>query len=242
MVRLFVGILLLGTAVLVAGCAVPWVGTVFVQGSGNLESRTFDFSDFTEVEGQGTFRVVIAQGDEYAVEVSADDNAWEQLDVRQVGERVIFGTRGIVTFNDVTLEATVTMPTLEEFHLSGAYVGRFNGFDSGEDFRALLSGASRIEGDLEAGNINLELSGASRATIVGSGENLTLNASGASQADLEELAVVDATVELSGASRAVVAPAGTLNVEASGASNLQYVGSPRMGAINTSGASNVTQR
>ena len=66
--------------------------------------------------------------------------------------------------------------------------------------------------------------------------------SGASNLNLESFPVNDATVTVSGASHAVVNPSGTLNVDASGASSLQYIGNPNLGTINTSGASTVNRK
>ena len=238
----FVMVALLLVVCLLAGCAVPGLGTVGVVGSGTLETRTFDFADFTEVEAQSAFRVTLTQGDTFSVEVTADDNVWDVLDVRQVGERVILGPEQFTGFTNVTLEATITMPALEELQLSGATTASLNGFASTEPFAAELSGASRVEGQMEAGATTIGLSGASRALLVGSGANLMLDASGASNADLEEFAVDDATVTLSGASKAVVNASGTLNADASGASGLSYVGNPTMGAVETSGASTVNPR
>jgi hypothetical protein len=47
---------------------------------------------------------------------------------------------------------------------------------------------------------------------------------------------------LSGASHAVINLTGTLNVNASGASSLQYIGEPTLGNIITSGASTVNRK
>jgi hypothetical protein len=236
---LFVSLFVL---LLLAACTVPGLNASMVTGSGTPESRTFDFSDFTEVEAQSAFRVTITQGDSFSVEVTADDNVWTVLDIRQVGERVILGPRQFTGFTNATLDAVITMPALEELHLSGASTASFTDFASSEPFVGEVSGASRMEGQIEAAAVTLTVSGASRALLVGSGESLTASASGASQLDLEEFTIGDATIELSGASRGVVNASGTLNVEASGASNLTYVGNPTMGSINTSGASTVGQR
>jgi hypothetical protein len=76
----------------------------------------------------------------------------------------------------------------------------------------------------------------------GTGANLTSTVSGASNLDLNNFQVANADLEVSGASHAVVNPTGTLNVNASGASSVQYVGNPTLGNIQTSGASNVNKK
>jgi hypothetical protein len=76
----------------------------------------------------------------------------------------------------------------------------------------------------------------------GTGGNLVCDVSGASNLNLENFQVTDANMNLSGASHAVVNPSGTLTADASGASSLEYVGNPTMGAINTSGGSRVNKK
>jgi hypothetical protein len=68
---------------------------------------------------------------------------------------------------------------------------------------------------------------------------MDVGASGASRVDLAEFEVVSANVQVSGASTAVVNVTGTLDVEGSGASRVEYLGSPRMGRMSISGSSSV---
>jgi len=83
------------------------------------------------------------------------------------------------------------------------------------------------------------LSGASHASLKGTAGNLRLNVSGASHADLEELQIKDANVDVDGASHATVHPSGNLQARASGASSVQYAGQPANVDKQTSGASSV---
>jgi hypothetical protein len=75
--------------------------------------------------------------------------------------------------------------------------------------------------------------------LEGRGQDLLLDVSGASHANLEEFTVQDAALDVSGASEVIVNVNGDLNVSASGASDVTYVGSPRLGDIETSGASSI---
>jgi hypothetical protein len=77
--------------------------------------------------------------------------------------------------------------------------------------------------DFELGDVNFELSGASNLDLT----NFHLN---------------DANVILSGASHVTVNLDGRLDVQASGLSNLDYLGEPTLGTINTSGGSNVNKK
>jgi DNA/RNA endonuclease YhcR with UshA esterase domain len=69
-----------------------------------------------------------------------------------------------------------------------------------------------------------------------------LDASGSSNVDLSEYQVSDANLDVSGASSVTVNPGGTLNVIASGASEVFYLGEPTLGKVDSSGSSNVEAR
>jgi hypothetical protein len=54
--------------------------------------------------------------------------------------------------------------------------------------------------------------------------------------------VQKADVEVSGASKAVINTNGTLDVNVTGASTLEYSGSPTLGKVNVTGASTLTKK
>lgn len=88
----------------------------------------------------------------------------------------------------------------------------------------------------------MEASGASSISLTGGAANLILEVSGASSVDLVSFPAIDLRAELSGASSADVNASGRLDVEASGASELSYLGNPTLGSVNTSGASTVSEK
>jgi len=212
-------------------------------GSGNVVNHEVTASGFDRVDAGAAFSVDIRQGESYSVMIRIDDNLVRCLDVYTSGGTLHIGFKPECWINNATtMEAQITMPRLAGLNLSGASHGTITGFKSSESLAVEISGASSLEGDIEAGNVRLDLSGASHATLTGSGGNLTAGASGASGIDLGSFPVKDASVQLSGASSATVYPSGRIDVEASGASHLYYLGSPTLGRVETSGASSIEGR
>lgn len=228
---------LVAVLLLAGGCGIP--GLTGLMGSRTLVTQEYDFNDFTAVETGGAFSVSIAQGDEYSVAVTVNENILPYLRVEQQGGTLTIGLENLWNYGNVTLEAEITMPELRRIHLSGASNGTVTGFASNENFSANLSGASSLAGDIAAGDVDLEGSGAAKIELTGSGENLRLNLSGASNAELGDFPVQDADVEASGASNALINPAGRLNANASGASSVHYLGSPELGTLRESGGSSI---
>jgi hypothetical protein len=193
--------------------------TRMLRGSGNLETREMDLSGFTRLDVSHAFRVYLTQSDTFRVIITADDNVWDSLEVSMWRDTLKLGFEpGAFTVQDVTHEAEISMPTLKAVELSGA---------------------SRLSGDIESGDLAVDVSGASQLTLDGSGGDLTLDASGASKVDLSQFVVGDANVDASGASQVTVNVEGRLDADASGASRVYYRGNPTLGRIDTSGASRV---
>jgi Putative auto-transporter adhesin, head GIN domain len=131
------------------------------------------------------------------------------------------------------------MPALKSLNASGASQVKAEGFSSDSSFTMEASGASRVDADLDTGNIDLNASGASHVTLKGGGQRLRAIASGASHADFTEFRAQQSSAVASGASSIKVNTKGRLDAVASGASHITYSGNPILGTINASGASSI---
>lgn len=250
---------LLALALAAAGCDMPSTGGLGqVSGSGTPVTKSYGFTGFNRVTADSGFAVTVTQGAEYAVSVTVDDNLVEEhLKVELDGETLRIGLEPLWAYRDLTLEATVTMPGLTGIEASGASTVSASGFASGDPLALTasgastmtligagagevgleLSGASRLEGELEAQELTGEISGAGAVELRGSIQRLQLDASGGSRFELLGLPAVDADLRLSGGSRGAVTVTGTLNADVSGGSRLEYAGSPQLGSVDSSGGS-----
>jgi hypothetical protein len=104
------------------------------------------------------------------------------------------------------------------------------------------SGSSDIRGSLQALDSQITLIDDSTCELSGSAGNTVIQASGASEMDAPHLVLQSADVNLDGASDATIHTDGMLNIDISGASTLNYSGSPTMGKITVSGASDINHR
>ena len=222
-----------------AGCSGLLGGLNGLKGSGNPATTEYDFTDFDEVSIESAFVGTITRGDAYHVSVTVDDNLVDSLNVRQEGNRVTIGFEQPTLLSNADLTFEITLPALSALEVSGASRVEIAGFASGETFKAEASGASRIEGDIDSGDLDAHASGASSINLIGQGGNLTAEASGASTIDLSGFTTVDANVNASGASTIIVSTTGRLDAEASGASNVRYLGQPSPIESDASGGSSI---
>ncbi|MFC2029196.1 head GIN domain-containing protein [Chloroflexota bacterium] len=221
---------------LLVGCTPPGAT---ITASGNVVTQEEAISGFDKVEVSHAFQVDIGQGETFSVVVHIDDNLLQYLEVVKQGDTLKIGLTTDRISRDSTRQAEVTMPGLTGLDLSGASQATITGFNSANALNVGLSAASYLRGDIEAGDAQLDVADASQVSLRGSAGDLTLDASGASTVDLVDFPVVNANVEAHDASEVTVNASGTLDVDASGASQVYYAGSPTLGTIDTSGESKV---
>ena len=214
-------ILIIIAAMLFTGCDVlVRVDGNDITGSGDLETRQFDFIDFTRVDIGSAFEYEIVQADTFSVSVTADDNLFDDIEVTKEGQTLKINLSPFWNFGAITLEAAITMPRLTGLESSGATRGMVSGFSSGDnldlnvsgasrvdlvemttgDVKGNISGASELEGELTTGDIDLQVSGASDIKGSLTARNVEYEVSGASKIQLDGSAD-DIVIDASGMSR-----------------------------------------
>jgi serine/threonine-protein kinase len=175
-----------------------------IVGSGQSATKTWDVSGFTGVKIESTFRAEIIKGEGFKVITSADDNILEHLRVVKEGAMLRVGLEKGSYQLKTPLKAEITLPALEDLGVSGASKSSVTGFRSDAKFRVDVSGASSLDGTINAGDADIQVSGASTVALSGSAKASHLKASGASHIKLAEFPLDLGRIELSGASTAVL--------------------------------------
>lgn len=201
-------------------------------------------SGFDKVDISQSFDVVITQGESFSVVIRVDDNLVEHLNVVKQGSTLKIGLKPNRNYiiRNATMEAEVTMPELVGLELSGNSDANLSGFESTKSLAVELSGNSDLLGDIQAGDSGFDVSGSSSVRLTGSAGDVTIDASGSSEVDLTDFPASDGTVDASGASTVIVNLSRRLNADASGSSNIYYLGDPTIGSIDTSGSSTIQPR
>lgn len=124
-----------------------------------------------------------------------------------------------------------------DMELSGAVNGRFRG--SGLGFDGELSGACRLEADLDFESCDLDCSGASGAELAGAVKNVSVDGSGACSIDARDLKAEYASVDLSGASKVKVHADKELRYDIPRSCKMTYYGDAKL--VNMSDDNNVVK-
>ena len=235
---------ILTIVVVVVVVAIVGAVSVYIQFStGNSQTQTMNFANFTAVNVGSAFKVSITQSSTFSVVITASQGMLNRIEVTQTGTTLKIDIQPGVFSGSFNAVAQITMPKLDKIVFSGATHGTASGFSSNDPFVADLSGASSLQmTNFQTGNITTELSGASSFTAVGTANNLVSVVYGASNLDFSNLRVHNAAVNLSGASSVQINISGRLDADLTGASSLQYSGAPTLGNISTSGASVISKK
>lgn len=137
-----------------------------------------------------------------------------------------------------------TLPITQELSLdvSGASHLVIDTLVSG-DLDLDCSGASKVELlSLKLHNLDADCSGASNIDLAGEVAKATLDASGASDIDAAKLLCHRGEISASGASEINVNVDQEISLEASGASEIYYIGTPKVLSISNSGSSTIKNK
>lgn len=190
-----------------------------VVGSGTVVSEERQVSDFDAVALRGIGELHIEFTGEESLSIEAEDNILPVLDSEVSANELVLGPRagiGITTNEPIVYRLTVA--ELSAISVSGSAAVDAKGI-VGERLTVTSSGSSDIR-------------------ITGRVDRLSVDKSGSGTFSGRRLESAHARVEVSGSGDVVVNATETLNVVASGSSDVRYLGGPRVSA-DTSGSGSV---
>ncbi|RYY58451.1 MAG: DUF2807 domain-containing protein [Chitinophagaceae bacterium] len=202
---------------------------------------------FTAIKLSSAFDVYISQGDE-ALAVSASDSKYlENIKTEVSGGtlRIWFESgNGIKGWNTgkMKLKAYISFKDINKLDISGACDVYIEGVIKLQDLKLVLSGASDLKGKLDVAKLEVDMSGASDMGVSGTVGQLDIESSGASSFKGFDLITEFCTAKASGASDIKITVNKELNVNASGASDIDYKGTGVIRDLKTSGASSVQRK
>lgn len=211
---------------LISGCYFPMRMTRVI-GSGDLVTQTRRVANFSAIEFSGVGILIIEQGGEESLEITAEDNIIEYLENKIVGKSLHLGIQEFVNIDpQKEIIYKVTVKNLERIEISGFGNVKISRLYT-NNFDIEISGSGNVEiDDLQADFFNLDVSGLSNISVAGKVEEQRIELSGAGNYDAAELYSDDAQIEISGAGTAIIWVKNDLDIELSGMGELQYYGSP----------------
>jgi len=130
-------------------------------GSGDIITETRTVNDFTKVEVEDAFDVRIIQGDEFLVEVHADDNLIDRISTEVTNGNLNVQYNGSVNVRNATTEIFIEMPTVERIELKDAVDAKVLNFTNLPELKVVVKDAADLLLSGDADLLNIDVSDAS---------------------------------------------------------------------------------
>ena len=238
MKKLILNILVIATALSLSMLSSCRFGCT--KGSGHQVTQTNKVSDFTRIDISGGFKVNLKQDSSQIVSINADDNLMKYIRTSVNGDRLrIYTSRNICGSGEMVIN--IGVKSLESIKSSGAIDLNSDGKLVTKDLHFELNGASKINMDLDAANVTTEGSGSAEINLKGQATSHTISLSGSGKVYALDFVVGSYDIETTGASHCEINVLHNLNVNTTGASEIQYRGNPTNVNNHKTGASSLTK-
>jgi len=181
-------------------------------------SRIRSLTEFNSLSISGNFEVTINAQSTQKVEIIANDDILPYVTTKVKNKNLHISTSkdlGKITF----VELKISMKDLKEVNVSGI--------------------ADVIAKKIKSDKLTINVSGAADLTLKGSTDKFELNVSGASDVNAKNLKSNTVDINISGAADVIVNAIDELDVDISGAGEIEYTGSPNKVSKDVSGIGNV---
>ena len=203
--RMIRSALILALACLLGAC----FGFDVTRGSGNITTEPRKVSGFTDVEVDGSAKLIMEQGDMETLSITADDNLMQYLTSDVQGSKLMLGTKSGASIQPTApITYKLTVKNLNSIGASGSVVVDAKG--------------------IHTNSLTVAISGAGDFTISGEADSQKIAISGSATYKAESFKTKDASISISGSGKAVMAASERLDVQVSGSGDVQYIGATKV--------------
>lgn len=208
------------------------------KGSGTIITDNRKVTDFTKIDVNGGFQIVLKQDSSLNLNISIDDNLLEFVETEVDGNTLkISNTRNICGTDDAKI--IIGVKNLEELNGSGAVTFSSEGRLNVKDLSIDLSGAGHTDLDLSAANVRTKGSGSTEILLKGQAASNTVNMKGNGEFNALDFVVGNYNIETTGSGDYKINVLKSLIVKTTGASSIEYRGNPAVVKNQETGSSNL---
>lgn len=226
------------------GSSDAWARTV---GSGQVQTERRTPGAFDAIVAAGSIDLVVRQGAQEAIELSADDNVLPLIetvveDSRHGRSLMIRLRRGVSLTTKTPIKATVDVVRLQALTSAGS--GRIQvGELKTPTLRLSLSGSG--DASLQALNtetLEVRIAGSGDVRATGTAGQVKVTIAGSGDVDLLPLAADDVTISIAGSGDAKVTANKSLSATIAGSGDVVYAGSATAIRTSVAGSGKVSKR
>jgi hypothetical protein len=190
-----------------------------LAGSGVRKTEKRDVKSFSAIDTTGSYTIDVTCQKPAGVEVDADDNILPLIKT-EVRDGILFVSNDQPYHSSKTVTLRITVPDLNSVANHGA-------------------GQIKIV-DANSSDLKIDSTGAASVEAAGTAKSIQISSTGAGEIDTSKLHAEKAKVEVSGAASVDVYASEQLDVNVSGAGNVNYSGNPKTVNKHVSGIGSVS--
>ena len=227
----------------------------YITGEGMVVTETFDLNDFSNIETNASFDVVVSQGPDQKIEVEGQQNIIDRVQLN-VSNGTLKMDLENGNYKNIELTVHITIPTLDRVVSSGSGDIEIKELE-GDDLEIKTNGSGDVNatdkitltnemkidndgsGDIElddlvADEVTALIQGSGKLEIKdGSTQDLTITLQGSGDIQLYNLQSEDVTVTSQGSGDIQVKSMNTLTVNLGGSGDVKYKGNPTITVTDT---------
>jgi hypothetical protein len=213
-----------------------------IKGNGKIIKEYRPIRDFQELEAGSIFRIYYTPSDTFSLLIETDENIMPEIKAKVKNGRLKLSIHGDIS-NITKLNVYLSAPFLSALDMSGASSFKATKKIKSNIINLKFSGASNGKMELDCKTLDIDISGASWLILNGQSRTMSIKAGGASKLKCEKLDCEIARIDASGASAVYVNVNKQINIEASGAAQVNYITHDNAAIkINTSGVASVSKK
>ena len=211
-----------------------------IKGNGNLITQARDLDDFTGVKACCNLEVELTQGENYSVEVRADENLQEYVETRVFGSTLEIGFRDNTNLNPSTsIRVFITLPELTMIDASSSADIVTTSAFKGDRLELESSSGSSIEAEFMGNFVFADASSGGGVSVSGEAGEIEAEASSGAKVYGNKLAVERADVDVSSGARIEVNAKERIKADASSGGSVRYSGNPSSVDADTSSGGSI---
>ena len=196
-------------------------------------NQKLNYRNFNALNVEGNCRLSIYQSDSFSINYISADETGDALRFHQRGDELQLYT--VQNNNSEKPEVAITLPRLNSL-IAGGSVDVLLNKGSYEGLNLEIVGSGRVNGNIEADEIQLTISDAASAKLSGTVKQLTLNMKSSAELQASGLVTRSLTITAADAARAQLAVTDEISGSMVGSSRLVFSGDPTLNLQQNSNA------
>lgn len=207
------------------------------------QRQKIDVSDFTQLSFGVPGTVYLKQGSSASLEIEADEEMMERIEIVQEGKKLKIRTRNNSwswkNWSSGSVKIYATMRTIEGLGVSGSGQLVSQGTLEAGDLSLAVSGSGDMELDVRAEDIDISISGSGSVQLAGRGNRAEASVSGSGKVKAEGMEVDVFKAQISGSGSCYITANEEIDASISGSGSIYYSGNPRSVNSRSSGSGKI---